>query len=95
MCTQLLAKQYFWLFATGQLHLLSIHRSFSLFELNILNTTVWYEIIFHHLNGYSLANMQDIDKIHFDYCLDIKAMDEMSKQLSKGILSIYCIFAEL
>ena len=35
--------------------------------------TVWYEIIFPHLNGYNLANMPDIDKIPFDYCLDINS----------------------
>ena len=35
--------------------------------------TVWYEIIFRHLNVYSLANMPDIDKIPFGYCLDINS----------------------
>ena len=39
----------------------------------ILDHTVWYEIIFQHLNGYRLANMQDIDKIPSDYCLAINS----------------------
>ncbi len=38
-----------------------------------LNTTVWYEIIFRHLNGYNSANMPDIDQIPFDNCLDINS----------------------
>ncbi len=39
----------------------------------IHQSTVWCKIIFWHFNGYSIANMQDIDKIPFDYCLDINS----------------------
>ncbi len=35
--------------------------------------TVWYEIIFRHLNGYNSANIPGIDKFLFDYCLDINS----------------------
>ncbi len=68
----------------------------------MVTPTVWYEIIFHNLNGYSLANMPGIDKIAFDYCLAINSWhvqclkDPLSQSgLSKGILLISGIFGEL
>ena len=38
-----------------------------------IRPTVWYKIIFRHLNGYNLANITDIDKIPFDNCSDINS----------------------
>ncbi len=38
-----------------------IYKMFAVFLL-FVRFTVWYEIIFRHLNDYSLANMQDIEK---------------------------------
>ena len=35
--------------------------------------TVWNEVIFQHLNDYNSANMPDIYKNPFDYCLDINS----------------------
>ncbi len=59
--------------------MLAVKKSLNVFyELSVKGTmfqytTVWYEIIFRHLNGYNSANIADIDKISFDNCLDINS----------------------
>ncbi len=36
----------------------------------VMKITACKKIIFHNLEGYNSANMTDIHKIPFDYCLD-------------------------
>ncbi len=54
--------------------------------------TVWYEIIFGHLNGYNSANMPDIDKIPFDNCLDINSWHSNFFDLFDLLMTLTSIF---
>ncbi len=54
--------------------------------------TVCKKIIFHYIEDYNSANMTDIHKISFDYCLDKNSWQLISFYLFDLLMTLTSIF---